>query len=100
MAEPERSDLRIPLAIETGGSIAGAARVPGVDQSTVSRRLAALERAFGAVLVIRGGRDFAITRDGRVALDTARIRVVVPGPTAFRKANAGRLGGRDPGRSG
>lgn len=72
LADPEWSDLRFLLAIEAGGSMAGAARILGVDQSTVSRRLSALEQAFGAVLVIRGGRDFAFTQDGKVALDTAR----------------------------
>lgn len=44
----------------------------GVDASTVSRHLAALEEAVGATLIIRGGREFAFTADGHVILEAAR----------------------------
>jgi hypothetical protein len=53
-------------------ALAEGGRILGVDQSRVGRHLAALETAFGFGLVIRGGRDFACTDAGRVALDTAR----------------------------
>jgi len=46
-------DLRVLLALENEGSLAGAARALKVDGSTVSRRLAALESALGAQLVAR-----------------------------------------------
>lgn len=70
-AEPDWNDFRIILALGRAGSVAGAARVLKVDASTVSRRLAAAEAAFGAVLVVREGREFALTREGRSAFAAA-----------------------------
>lgn len=63
---PEWSDFKVLLALARAGSIAGAARELQVDNSTISRRLAALEEAVGAKLLIRGGREFALTAEGRV----------------------------------
>ena len=71
MTEPEWSDFRVVLALQRGGSFAGAARLLEVDASTVSRRLAAIEKAVGAVLIVRGGRKFAFTAEGRAVLDAA-----------------------------
>jgi DNA-binding transcriptional LysR family regulator len=51
-AEPEWNNFRTILALGRAGSAAGAARLLDVDASTVSRRLAAAEAAFGAVLVL------------------------------------------------
>jgi DNA-binding transcriptional LysR family regulator len=68
---PEWGDFRILLALARGGSVAGAARELGVDSSTVSRRLAALEDSIGARLLMRGGREFAWTTEGRAALRAA-----------------------------
>ncbi|MCC1492626.1 LysR family transcriptional regulator [Cognatishimia sp. F0-27] len=72
MAEPNWSDFRIILALSNGGSVTGAAKLLGVDASTVSRRLAAAEDAFGAVLIIRGGGVFRFTAEGQAILDAAR----------------------------
>lgn len=72
MPEPEWTDYKLLLALSEGGSVAGAARLMGVDASTVSRRLAAAESALGATLIIRGGRDFVFTPEGRAALEAAR----------------------------
>lgn len=69
--EPDWNDFKVLLALGRGGSIAGAARVLEVDHSTVSRRLAAMEEAFGAKLLIRGGREFGWTDEGRTALAAA-----------------------------
>lgn len=69
--ELDWNDLTILRALARGGSVAGAARVLSVDASTVSRRLAALEDALGAQLVVRGGRELAWTAEGRLALATA-----------------------------
>ena len=69
--EPDWSDFRVLIALSEAGSVAGAARLLDVDGSTVSRRLAALEEALGVMLIIRGGRDFVITPDGRNALVAA-----------------------------
>ncbi len=71
MAELEWSDFKVILALSRGESVAGASRILGVDSSTVSRRLAAAEEAFGAVLVLRGGREFRFTAEGNMALHTA-----------------------------
>jgi DNA-binding transcriptional LysR family regulator len=68
MTEPEWNDFKVVLALGRGGSVAGAARILGVDGSTISRRLAAAEEAFGAVLIVRGGRDFSFTAEGKAAL--------------------------------
>ncbi len=71
MAEPDWDDLKVLLALARGGSVAGAARELGVDHSTVSRRLAAIEEGFGATLLIRGGREFAWTAEGKTVLAAA-----------------------------
>src|SRR5688572_27955092 len=67
----EWSDLRVLLALARAGSVAGAARELQVDNSTISRRLAALEDAVGAKLLIRGGREFTLTGEGRTMLQAA-----------------------------
>lgn len=71
MADPNWSDFRVVLALRNEGSIAGAARILGVDGSTVSRRLAAAEETFGATLVVRGGGDFVFTPEGLAIADAA-----------------------------
>lgn len=65
---PEWSDFKVLLALSRAGSLAGAARALQVDNSTVSRRLAALEEAVGAKLLIRGGRELSWTGEGRTLL--------------------------------
>lgn len=86
--EPDWSDLKILLALSRGGSVAGAARALGVDSSTVSRRLGALEEAFGARLIVRGGREFNWTAEGRAALAAAEAmeRAVDGATRAVRSA--------------
>ena len=71
MAEPNWSDFRIILALAKGGSVTGAAKLLGIDASTVSRRLATAEEVFGAPLIIRGGGKFQFTAEGRAVLDAA-----------------------------
>lgn len=68
---PEWSDFKVLLALARAGSVAGAARELQVDNSTISRRLAALEEAVSARLLIRGGRDFSWTADGRTLIQAA-----------------------------
>lgn len=67
----EWSDFKVLLALSRASSVAGAARELQVDQSTISRRLAALEDALGAKLLIRGGREFSWTAEGRATLESA-----------------------------
>ncbi|MBB96422.1 MAG: LysR family transcriptional regulator [Rhodobacteraceae bacterium] len=51
------------------GSFAAVAREDGVDPSSVSRRIAALEQALGFVLFDRTTRRLALTEAGRIYLD-------------------------------
>lgn len=86
--EPEWSDFKVLLALAGAGSVAGAARTLQVDNSTVSRRLAALEAALGTTLLIRGGREFSWTTAGRHALEAAEAmdRAVLQAAQAARSA--------------
>jgi DNA-binding transcriptional LysR family regulator len=70
-AEPDWNDFRVILALGRAGSVAGAAQLLKVDPSTVSRRLAAAEAAFGAVLVVREARAFSLTSEGKSAFAAA-----------------------------
>jgi DNA-binding transcriptional LysR family regulator len=70
-ADSDWNDLKVLLALSRGGSVAGAARALQVDQSTISRRLAALEESLGCSLLIRGGREFCWTAEGRTMIAAA-----------------------------
>lgn len=63
------NDLRYFLAVVRERTLTAAARVLRVSQPTVSRRLAALERALGAKLFLRGASGYALTAQGRRLLD-------------------------------
>ncbi|MEQ9609754.1 MAG: LysR family transcriptional regulator, partial [Kiloniellaceae bacterium] len=52
-ALPQWSDLRVVLALSRAGTLSAAAERLGVDQTTVGRRLAALERALEGRLFLR-----------------------------------------------
>lgn len=71
MSEPDWSDFKVILALGRGGSLAGAARLLNFDASTVSRRLAAMEKTLGVPLIVRGGREFALTAEGKAVLVAA-----------------------------
>ncbi|HMJ10262.1 MAG TPA: LysR family transcriptional regulator [Polyangiaceae bacterium] len=71
MKEPDWNDFKVLLALASGGSVAAAARDLGVDGSTVSRRLAAIEDSVGARLLVRGGQQFSWTPEGRTMLAAA-----------------------------
>lgn len=82
MPEPEWSDLKILLALHQGGSVAGASRLLGVDHSTVSRRLVALETAIGTCLIVRNSREFSWTAAGKTMLGAAEtIKPIVENAT-------------------
>jgi DNA-binding transcriptional LysR family regulator len=57
-------DLRYFLAAARAKTLAGAARLIGVEHTTVGRRLSALERSLGAALVLRGSDGLRLTRLG------------------------------------
>jgi DNA-binding transcriptional LysR family regulator len=92
MKEPDWNDFKVLLALASGGSVAAAARDLGVDGSTISRRLAALEDSVGARLLVRGGQQFAWTQEGRtmlLAAETIRAEVTrASGAVRAAKADA------------
>lgn len=58
------NDLRYFLAVAKAGTLVGAARELGVEHTTVSRRITALETALGARVFVRGKDGFALTPAG------------------------------------
>jgi DNA-binding transcriptional LysR family regulator len=72
MSELNWDDLRLLVALERRGSMLAAATALGLDHSTVSRRLAALELAVGAQLVERTPRGVRLTPAGQRACEQAR----------------------------
>jgi DNA-binding transcriptional LysR family regulator len=78
------SDLQTILAIATQGTLSGAARQLGLNQSTVSRRLQSIELAMNRQLFVRSGDGkLAATPTGLALAEVAgRIK------TAVQEANA------------
>jgi DNA-binding transcriptional LysR family regulator len=68
----ESRRLRVLLAVEETGSLAGAAAALGYTPSAVSQQVRALEREVGAVLVDRRGRGVALTEPGAALARHAR----------------------------
>ena len=65
------NDLRFLVALSRSSSFAAAAKSLQVDQSTVSRRVASLERVVGFPVVVRGNRGFSWTAVGTMLVDAA-----------------------------
>jgi DNA-binding transcriptional LysR family regulator len=68
----EWSDLRYFLAVAEHGSTLAAGRALGASQSTVQRRLTALERQLGRALVRRSSNGYRLTEFGEQMLPHAR----------------------------
>lgn len=102
-------DLRYFLEAARVGTLAGAARKLGTEHTTVGRRLAALERALGAALVLRGPDGLRLTALGERLLPIAEqmertvlslrdiaqhgvVRVRLAVPSGFARLFAARLG--------
>jgi len=62
------NDYRFFLAVTRSGTLAGAARALGVDQSTVGRRLGALQRQMGARLLDHTPDGYVLTAAGESIL--------------------------------
>ena len=65
------NDLGTVLAVARGGSLSAAARALGVNHSTVSRRLAALEAASGQTLFRRLSGGYVPTPAGETLIEVA-----------------------------
>ena len=89
------NDLRYVLAISRGGTLAAAARLLGVDETTVARRLAAMQEAPGPRLYRR-------LADGTLQLTTAGKRTALHAERIEREIGAldGALKGADDAVSG
>lgn len=61
-------DARVFLAVCRESTLRGAARVLGVDQATVGRRIIALEKSLSATLFLRTPDGYALTAVGEAAL--------------------------------
>lgn len=69
---PHPDALRLLVAVETSGSIGGAADMLGISQQTASNRIAALERAYRETLVIRSAQGSTLTDAGTVVARRGR----------------------------
>ncbi|MFZ3599388.1 LysR family transcriptional regulator [Streptomyces sp. BH104] len=65
-------DLRYLLAVARTGRLVAAADALGVDHTTVSRRIAALEKCLGLRLMERGTEGWALTEAGKAVSESAR----------------------------
>lgn len=63
------ADLRVFLAVAETGSFSSAAKLLGLTQPTVSRRLDELEARLGAQLVVRGMQGVSLTEAGELIRD-------------------------------
>lgn len=63
-------DARMFLAVARAGQMLGASRSLGVNQATLSRRMAALEAALGAKLIARRTHGSELTDAGRTLLES------------------------------
>lgn len=66
-------DVRYFLEVVHSGSVSGAARRLGVNQTTVSRRISALEKRLGTNLFDRSGNNWTITAVGEQLVAPAEI---------------------------
>ena len=83
------NDLRYFLAVAETGSTLAAGRALRVSQTTVARRVAALEEAIGLVLFERRQAGYAATPAGEALLEPARQ--VEAAASAFTEAAAAML---------
>ncbi|WP_229683642.1 LysR family transcriptional regulator [Nocardia camponoti] len=68
---PSADDLLVLLAVGRSGRFVTAADELGINHTTISRRIAALERALGGRVLTRGAAGWELTDLGRTALTVA-----------------------------
>jgi DNA-binding transcriptional LysR family regulator len=83
-ASVDWDDLKYFLAVARSGSTLGAGRTLRVSQTTVARRLSALEAALGLVLFERRQAGYALTPAGEALVD--RAEAVEAAATSFGEA--------------
>jgi DNA-binding transcriptional LysR family regulator len=94
MSDFDWNDLRAFLAVARAGRLTVAAQRMGVDHSTLSRRLSALEGTLGARLFDRRPSGFALTNVGeRLLADAERMESLAIGLRARLDADAHQVGG-------
>lgn len=81
-------DLRVFLSVAQEGTLSGAARKLRVDQSTVGRRLATLERAAGARLFERTPSGYSLTQAAESVL--ASVQEIEAQTIALERKLSGR----------
>jgi len=57
-------DARVFLPLQREGTLRRAARIAGVDQATIGRRIAVLEHRLGATLFLRSSTGYTLTPTG------------------------------------
>ncbi|MFO6425070.1 LysR family transcriptional regulator [Motilimonas sp. KMU-193] len=70
--QPSWEDLRLFLAVAESGSFSAAARLLGLGQPTLSRRIAEFESDLGANLFVRLPQGCQLTETGRALLPAAK----------------------------
>lgn len=70
-AQPDWDHIRVFLAVARVGRVAAAARRLGVQHTTISRQLAALEAELGAALFYRTAGGYLLTAEGESILAAA-----------------------------
>ena len=86
MAMLDWNDLRYFLSVADHGSTLAAGRAMRVSQTTVARRIAALEEALGHPLFEKRQAGYVLTHDGESLLD--RARQVEAAASGFAEASA------------
>lgn len=71
MTAPSADDMLILLAVGRTGRYVTAAEQLGINHTTISRRIAALEQAIGARVLVRVGSSWELTDRGRAVLVAA-----------------------------
>src|SRR5687767_1636137 len=88
MTQFEWDDLRYVLAVATAGSLASAARLLGVNHTTVLRRVSAFEERVGVRVFDRLPTGYVLTADGAELI--AEARQIEERITALGRQIAGR----------
>ena len=90
----EWSDLRHFLAVARGGSTLSAAKILGVNQTTVARRIAALEEALGEKLFEKTAGGYRLTEAGAATVQNAeRVESEAEGFARMIQQRSRRLSG-------